>query len=145
MISGSCGKKKSDLPTSLAEKCYNAFLSKVPRPSAFQDDVISELKLIGLEPEEEVLTKSGYRLDAIVEVNQKKVGVEVDGPSHFVGRKHKTGSTLLKHRQVTILDKIPLVSVPYWEWNKLGKDGSKKQKYLRTLLGLNWLGCVVFD
>ena len=92
-----------------------------------------------LELEEEVLTKSGYRIDALVEVNGKKIGVEVDGPSHFLGR-NRTGSTILKHRQVTNLDNIPVVSVPYWEWNKLGKYGKnrdKKEKYIRDLLGLS--------
>ena len=40
----------------------------------------------------------------------------VDGPSHFhfLG-KNPTGSTILKHRQVSNLGGIPLVSVPYWE------------------------------
>jgi len=42
-----------------------------------------------------------------VEVNGNKMGIEVDGPSHFVGRK-PTGSTLLKHRQVSTLDEINL-------------------------------------
>ncbi len=64
-----------------------------------------------------------------------KIGIEVDGPSHFVGRK-PTGSTLLKHRQVNTLDEIEVISVPYWEWDKLGKDGVKKQRYLRFELGL---------
>jgi hypothetical protein len=68
-----------------------------------------------------------------VEVKGTKVGVEVDGPSHFVGRK-ATGRTLLKRRQVTSLDEIAVVSVPYWDWDKLGKDREKKQEYLRTLL-----------
>ena len=107
----------------------------MPLPSKLQDDVISELLSIGLHPEEEVLTKSGYRLDALVEVHGKKIGIEVDGPSHFVGRK-PTGSTLLKRRQVNTLDEILLISVPYWEWNKFGKDGGKKQQYLRLALGL---------
>jgi hypothetical protein len=40
-----------------------------------------------MSPKEEVLTPSGYRLDAIVEVNEEKVGIEVDGPSHFVNQK----------------------------------------------------------
>ena len=88
---------------------------------------------MGLELEEEVLTKSGYRIDALVEVNGKKIGVEVDGPTHFIGR-NPSGSTILKHRQVSNLDGIPVVSVPYWEWNKLGKDGEKKQQYLQSLL-----------
>ena len=96
---------------------------------------------MGLELEEEVLTKSGYRLDALVEADGKKVAIEVDGPSHFLGR-NPTGSTILKHRQVTNLDGIPIVSVPYWEWralDKLDKDirSEKKQQYLRELLGFD--------
>jgi hypothetical protein len=89
-----------------------------------------------MSPEEEVLTLSGYRLDAIVEVNGEKVGIEVDGPSHFINRE-PTGSTLLKHRQVSTLDNVQIISVPYWEWNKLGKDCVKKQDYLRAKLGLS--------
>ena len=106
---------------------------RVPDPSKLQDDVISQLSSMGLELEEEVLTKSGYRLDALVEVNGKKIGVEVDGPTHFIGR-NPSGSTILKHRQVTNLDGVQVVSVPYWEWNKLGKNSEMKQQYLRSLL-----------
>ena len=123
------------LPPSLQKKCYDTFISRVPEPSKLQDDVISQLSSIGLELEEEVQTKSGYRLDALVQVNGKKVGVEVDGPSHFLGR-DPTGSTILKHRQVTTLDGISIVSVPYWEWDKLNKDCEKKQQYIRDLLDL---------
>ena len=126
-------KSNVSLPPSLQKMCYNAFVSKVPEPSKLQDDVISQLSSMELELEEEVLTKSGYRLDALVEVNGERVGVEVDGPSHFLGR-NPTGSTILKHRQVTNLDGIPVVSVPYWEWNKFNKDSEKKQQYLRSLL-----------
>ena len=87
-------------------------------------------------PEEEVLTASGYRLDALVEVNGMKVGIEVDGPSHFIIQE-PTGSTFLKRRQVNKLDDIRIVSVPYWEWDKLEKDRVKKQQYLRSKLGLS--------
>ena len=52
-------------------------------------------------------------IDALVEAKGTEVGTEVDGPSHFVGRK-ATGRTLLKRRQVTSLDEIAVVSVPYW-------------------------------
>ena len=126
-------KSNVSLPPSLQKMCYNAFVSKVPEPSKLQDDVISQLSSMELELEEEVLTKSGYRLDALVEVNGERVGVEVDGPSHFLGR-NPTGSTILKHRQVTTLDEIPIVSVPYWEWDKLNKNSEEKQQYLRSLL-----------
>ena len=121
------------LPPSLQKKCYDAFVSRVPRPSKLQDDVISQLSSMDLELEEEVLTKSGYRIDGLVDVNGKKIGVEVDGPTHFIGR-NPSGSTILKHRQVSNLDETPVVSVPYWDWNKLGKDSEKKQQYLHLLL-----------
>ena len=42
----------------------------------------------------------------------------------------------MKHRQVDTLDSNEVISVPYWEWDKLGKDGVKKQQYLRFALGL---------
>ena len=62
--------------------------------------------------------------------------IEVDGPTHYLGRK-PTGSTILKHRQVTNLEGISLVSVPYWEWNKVKRDSNQKQQYLCALLGLS--------
>ena len=89
---------------------------------------------MNLQPKEEVRISSGYSLDALVEVKGMKIGIEVDGPSHFIGKK-PTGSTILKHRQISNLEEIPLVSVPYWEWDILGKNSRKKQTYLRSLLG----------
>jgi hypothetical protein len=124
-----------NLPPALCKKCYQAFVSRSYQPSRLQDDVISVLSSIGMSPEEEVLTPSGYRLDAIVKVNGMKVGIEVDGPSHFINRE-PTGSTLLKRRQVSTLDDIRIVSVPYWDWDEFGNNRAKKQQYLRSKLGL---------
>jgi hypothetical protein len=129
-------KSGINLPPELCEKCRKAFLLQLPQTSRFQDDVISVLSSIGLRPKEEVLTPSGYRLDALVEVNGMNVGIEVDGPSHFVNRE-PTGSTLLKCRQVSTLDDIHIVSVPYWEWDRFGTDRAKKQDYLRSKLDVN--------
>jgi hypothetical protein len=131
-------KSCTGLPEALEDRCYNAFISRVPRPSKFQDDVIGQLSSIGLDPKEEVILDSGYRIDAIVEVNGKTIGVEVDGPFHFIGNsKTPLARTILKRRQVPSIDGIELVSVPYWEWVNLGKDQTKKQEYLRRLLGLD--------
>jgi hypothetical protein len=124
-------KSGINLPPALRDKCRQAFESQSYQSSRLQDDVISVLSSIGMSPEEEVLTPSGYRLDALVEVNGMKVGIEVDGPSHFINRE-PTGSTLLKCRQVNNLDDIRIVSVPYWEWDKFGTDRVKKQEYLRS-------------
>ncbi len=130
-------KSNSGLPKSFADKCLNAFVSRDPHVSELQQKVVAQLTLVGLESKEEVLMGSGYRIDAIVEVNGKKVGIEVDGPSHFVGRSESPlARTILKRRQVPSIDGIELVSVPYWEWDKLGNDEVKGQKYLRMLLGL---------
>jgi hypothetical protein len=126
-------KSGINLPPALRKECRQAFISQSYQSSIFQDDVISVLSSIGMLPEEEVLTSSGYRLDALVEVNGIKVGIEVDGPSHFMNQEPK-GSTLLKRRQVNNLDDIPIISVPHWEWQKLGSDYLKKQIYLRSIL-----------
>jgi len=127
---------KSDisLPASLKKRCYEAFISRIPRQSKLQDDVVSFLSAMGLQPQEEVLLKSGYRIDAVVEVDGKQIAVEVDGPSHFIGRDPK-GRTILKHRQVAALDGMKVVSIPYWEWNELKNNSEKKKQYLQSLLG----------
>lgn len=101
--------------------------------SSLQKDVLMELDSMGLKPVEEYLTPSGYSLDALIEINGTQIGVEVDGPYHFIG-KTLDGSTLLKQRQILSIDKLPLVSLPYWEWNELGTDRDRKQQYLRSLL-----------
>jgi len=126
-------KSNSGLPVDLQERCFNAFISDEPTVSKLQDDVVAQLSYTGLDPKEEVLMGSGYRIDAIVEVNGKAFGIEVDGPSHFIGRsKSPLAKTILKRRQVPLIDDIELVSVPYWEWDKHGNDEVKKQYYLRA-------------
>ena len=123
-----------ELPQSLQENCRDAFISANYSESKLQDDVVSELKAAGLDLGEEVLLGSGYRIDAVVKVgDEKKIAVEVDGPSHFIQRL-PTGSTILKHRQVVRLDGIEVVSVPYWEWNEL-KNSETKQRYLHKKMG----------
>ncbi|EJK51101.1 hypothetical protein THAOC_29762, partial [Thalassiosira oceanica] len=122
-----------ELPLSLQAKCRNAFTSRGYSESKLQNDVVGELKAAGLDLDEEVLLESGYRIDALVKISDgRKVAVEVDGPSHFIDRR-PTGSTTLKHRQVERLDHIEVVSVPYWEWDKL-KNSEMKQHYLRVKL-----------
>jgi hypothetical protein len=125
-------QSNSGLPESFLHKCHQAFIAADTASSSLQKDVVLELAALNLDPLEEYETPSGYKLDALIEINGKKVGVEVDGPSHFINKQPK-GSTLLKRRQVITIDEISLVSVPYWEWDKLGKDSDKKRKYLNAL------------
>jgi hypothetical protein len=124
------------LPEELRVQCYQAFVMDDSLVSRLHKDVAHELISMDLKPVEEFLAPSGYSIDSLIGVNSRRIGIEVDGPFHFVDRK-PTARTLLKRRQITAIDKIQLVSVPYWEWDKLGNDHAKKQKYLRTLLGLN--------
>ncbi|EJK50024.1 hypothetical protein THAOC_31047, partial [Thalassiosira oceanica] len=114
-----------ELPRSLQAKCRNAFTSQGFSESKLQNDVVDELKATGLVLDEEVLLGSGYRIDALVKIGDGgKVAVEVDGPSHFIDRR-PTGSTILKHRQVARLDRIEVVSVPYWGVGRVEKLGDE--------------------
>ena len=56
------------------------------------------------------------------------MGVEVDGPWHYlVGSQQPTGSTLMKRRHLRQLG-WELVSVPYWEWDAIEKAGVDAQR-----------------
>ena len=123
------------LPLDLEERCFHEFTSQTLNQSNLQKAVISELVSMGVQLEEEAQTSSGYYLDALVDVDGKKIGLEIDGPTHFIGRR-PTGSTILKRRQVKV-DGVPLVSVPYWEWNEL-KTSAEVQEYLRYKLDTNY-------
>ncbi|KAL7527120.1 hypothetical protein ACHAXR_001814 [Thalassiosira sp. AJA248-18] len=129
-------KGDTGLPQVFQKRCYEAFVPDETTVSALQRDVVSVLHFMGLQPKEEQLTQKGFSLDATVEVNGRQVGVEVDGPWHFIGRK-PTGSTILKRRQIANVEGIMLVSVPYWEWNELGHGHqNKKETYLCSVLGM---------
>jgi hypothetical protein len=59
--------------------------------------------------------------------------IEVDGPSHFVqpGRTFD-GRTLFRNRALAARGYV-LVSIPYWEWDKLGGAAAKQQYLLSKL------------
>jgi hypothetical protein len=124
------------LPDNLRDRCLKAFTESNTTTSCLHMDVVSELKSMNLNSVEEHPTPSGYSIDALVKVDGRIIGIEVDGPTHFINR-NPIATTMLKHRQITSIDKIPLVSVPYWEWDKLGTDHDKKQQYLQVLLGMS--------
>ena len=128
----------------LISKCYTAFASQQSKVYSVQRDVICTLQSLGLRPKSEVLTKHGFRVDATVVVEGRIVGIEVILRRHVIGDKpsnHKpTGGTLMKRRQLASVEKIKLISIPYYEWDALGHHGSavraKKQDYLLSILGL---------
>ena len=99
----------------LLERCPTALGSEERQPSGLQRQVGAALTSLGLRPAEEVVLHEGSSLDFVVEWVGNRLGVEVDGLSHFVGRKPNS-ATLLKRRQLRHLG-WRLVSVPYWEWD----------------------------
>jgi len=135
----------TNLPSSLRQRCYDAFIMDRANPSHLQDDVINEVASIGFKPQaEEILSSSGYRLDASIMVHGEKVGIEVDGPYHFTGC-IPNGHTILKRRQVPTIDNMKIISVPYWEWNALASYSSRrKQEYLLRKLNES-LGFVITE
>ena len=95
------------------------------------------LTSLGLCPAEEVVLHDVYSLDFVVEWRGERLRVEVDGPSHFVGRE-PTSATLLKQRQLRHLG-WQLVCVPYWKWEELdrsdsGEKRARRVEYVRSLL-----------
>jgi hypothetical protein len=108
------------LPESLQQACRDAFTAQEATLSQLQSDVVREICSRGARVKEEHRCEaSGYSIDALVTLNDgARVAVEVDGPSHFIGRSHQpTGATLLKHRQLRYFG-WRLESVPYWEWDR---------------------------
>jgi RAP domain len=136
------GATRSWYPDDLSQRCREAFVSTEASPSRLQNDVVKALgKLQDVNCVEfEVSTNSGYSLDAGIIFHGERIGVEVDGPSHFVGQSQSpNGKTVLKHRQLRALEGLKLVTIPYWEWKGIGKGSSKekrekKQRYLEKLL-----------
>jgi RAP domain len=141
-------------PEELSQLCWQAFVSAEAEPSRLQNDVVVTLgKLQDVsQVEVEVSTKSGYTLDAVVVFRGERIGVEVDGPSHFVGQSQlPNGSTILKRRQVRALEGGgKLVAIAYWEWDRINVGSHKerrenKQRYLQNLLDEVFVSTVKVD
>ena len=116
------------LPRPLRQACRSAFVDDEGQPSQLQSDVVHEIRSRGATVEEEHHCEaSGYSIDVLATLKDgRRVAVEVDGPSHFLGSSHQpTGATLLKRRQLRYFD-WHLESVLYWEWD----SGSKELHWL---------------
>ena len=123
----------SPLPAELAEQSAAAFCAQPSHPSRLQRQVANALRALGLSLQEEVRTAQGYSLDAVVCIEGCKVGVEVNGPSHYLASTQKrTGATVLKQRQLCAFG-WPLLVVPYWEWDGL-TEREEQLEYLRCRL-----------
>jgi len=121
----------------LLARCGASFRASEAQPSRLQRLVAEMLVAQGASVQEEVVLEEGYSLDLVVHWRGERLAVEVDGPSHFVGRE-PNGATLLKRRQLKHFG-WRLVSVPYLEWNdqdhrEKSKEREQRAAYLASLL-----------
>ena len=114
------------------ERCRQAFVAGAASPSSLQRKVAAALADLDLCVAEDVMTAEGYSIDVVVTTaDGRKVGVEVDGPWHFVGTSRTpNGATLLKRRQLRAAG-WALLPVPYWEWDALRMPGDADAQRLR--------------
>jgi RAP domain len=121
-------------PEELSQLCQKTMAStEKAMTSRFQNDVVATLgKLHDVtDVKVDVSTPSGYSLDAVVVYRGVRIGVEVDGPTHFVGGSSQSPNsrTILKHRQIRALERsLKLVSVPYWEWDEIDNGSNKERR-----------------
>ena len=139
------GDQWPSLAPMLRARCRVSFIvndKESANPSQMQKRVTEQLRSLfwGMESfsvHEEVRCDSGYSIDVVVDdKKQGKVGVEVDGPSHFIGETQRhAGATELKHRQLRH-HKWKLITVPYWEWTalKVETEPMAMSRYLRKKL-----------
>ena len=82
------GARWPALPATLSARCRAAFVGSPGRPSAMQRQVESAVREIESSiRSEERCVRSGYSVDlALVKPHGERLAIEVDGPSHFVGR-----------------------------------------------------------
>eukprot|EP00965_Chrysotila_dentata_P045925 1526585-Pleurochrysis_carterae.AAC.1 len=61
-------------------------MASQPRPSRMQRQVEATVSSLCLPFRAEVVTEIGYSIDIVVEWQGVQIGLEVDGPSNFLGR-----------------------------------------------------------
>lgn len=124
------------LPASLSERCRDAFVSQGTGYSKLQDQVVSVLSRMDFyDVLEEYRTRNtGYTLDALVSLNDTvKIGIEINGPYHYIGGRNLNGGTRLKLRQVSSIECVRVVSVPHYEWEQLDGDEGRREYLLSAL------------
>lgn len=120
---------KSDLEDKIARARRTSKYNKQVT-SSFQKEVARLLVCTGLDWVREYVV-DGYTLDAVL--IDKKVALEIDGPSHFSRNSGvPLGHTCLKRRYIAAIG-WNLVSVPHQEWEEL-RGEFEQMEYLRTLL-----------
>lgn len=129
-------KMQSGLPEPLAAECKRAFSCTQVSPSVLQREVAATLDMLNLAPMHEHRLTEGYTLDIACEYRGVLVGIEVDGPQHFLGnlKGTPTGATQLKRRQLKHLG-YRVLAVPYFKWHQAPDQSSYLLEALDELIG----------
>ena len=123
------------LPALLRRRCHATFVDQRLRPSAWQLAVTEQLRALGYTNlSVELVTEQGYYLDVEIVHAKQRVAIEVDGPSHFVGRSAKlSGATQLKRRQLAAFG-TRVISLPYQTAAVARRTDDASQQQLRDAL-----------
>jgi len=141
------------LKETLGPACLAAFMGKPLQSSWSKQQVSQTLRGIHLLVEDEVrCPRSGYTIDMWVHggpVLQQSAedrrtngwAVEFDGPMQFMACRAPTGETLIKRHHIQLLG-YTLVSVPFWEWDRVCEAGGceaggSRELYMRNKLHLS--------
>ena len=124
----------------LARRCREAFEAWGSQPSSLEEEVAGCLRAMGAAFDREAVEpRTGYAVDFLVRTSGGPVALEVDGPTHFVGRagqerRRETGPTALKARLLRWAGRRT-VAVRHWEWSEAGRAGvGGQRRYLEVLL-----------
>lgn len=116
-----------------AVKCWKTMM-RISRVSVFQQDVSDVVAALQIEHQMEYLAQDGlFSVDVAILSEGKSIAIEVDGPFHYTLNTHQPlGHTLLRRRLLTAMG-WTVVSVPYFDWNRL-QSGLDKAHYMARLL-----------
>ena len=147
-----------ELPSDFIDGWFKSDDAVQLRPSKLQSSVSRAMNRIGVDHEEEYLVAiQDVKLLAIdMALPDRKVGIEVDGPTHFIHNMDKwsvdqetkpredhwswttqemNGSTAMKDR---LLQKKgwTIIHIPFWEWNRVQGKTAAEDEYLRSVLAI---------
>lgn len=125
------------LPHGLQDTARQCWLASVAdtSESRTQQSVQGALHRMGLSSAAEWTTPDGlFAVDMLVQLPKggSTVAVEVDGPTHFTRNRpyRELGATILRRRLLEARLSGPLVSVPFFEWDRVKGDHSAEEAYL---------------
>ena len=118
-----------------AKKTWSTQLAETAQQHAslLHESVMSALRELGVAHEQEhIYLQAGRNID--IALLDRRIAIEVDGPSHYLNTQRRTGSTLLRNRA---LDGAgwKVVSIPFFEWDAL-KSMSAQKEYIHGKLSI---------